>query len=451
MRYSRVVNASRSRRDVPRTPLNVRFAFVDVMVGVTAALIAVSFVTSLPQTLQLYAGSRSVALEAGLGLRWIREALAVVLALLILARIVLVREPLVPYFRNTVAAIALGAYIFFVAIWTLLQGFPPIVPVSGLRVLQYVPVAIVGFALARRSAGDPRSVATWMLAYVLLLAPLAVFQVLVAPPVYGETVLGSRAFAVFSRPNIFGLVLASCQMWFAVTVIVHRGARTARRFAVASFLTFGLILLAGSRTAVVLGVLVLAAPYLARMTVRTRWATLGLVPLMLFAVYAVSSLRFVSGRTGTDALWDPRIGKVFGVGQHLNDLGDLLFGWGLGLTSNTLSTLVGYGRFEGQIIADSQYLSIFGGYGLLGLLAYLVLLALLWRSGATRFGWIVALFVALAGVPFNVLEVYPANVVLLLLWGFALGASGAIPGRATASARSVQPGRPQRPARPRTA
>ena len=79
----------------------------------------------------------------------------------------------------------------------------------------------------------------------------------------------------------------------------------------------------------------------------------------------------LSGRDDANPTEDGRIDlwqRVFS--EHIHGPADLLFGWGLGLSSNTINILYGAEHFQGQFDSDSLYLFLLNGYGLIGLLAY---------------------------------------------------------------------------------
>lgn len=62
----------------------------------------------------------------------------------------------------------------------------------------------------------------------------------------------------------------------------------------------------------------------------------------------------LSGRDDADPTEDGRIAlwqRVFA--NHVHDAADLLFGWGLGLSSNTVNLLFGAEHFPGQFDSDS--------------------------------------------------------------------------------------------------
>jgi hypothetical protein len=130
----------------------------------------------------------------------------------------------------------------------------------------------------------------------------------------------------------------------------------------------------------------------------------------------------LSGRDDADPTQDGRIDRWDQVlGDNINSAVDLLFGWGLGLSSNTINILYGADYFPGQFDSDSLYLYLWNGYGLIGLLAYLGFLWLSAASSAHSHRGMIMTFIFVAGLPFNLWEYFPQNAMLMFLWGVVLG------------------------------
>ncbi|MGZ5622107.1 MAG: O-antigen ligase family protein, partial [Methylobacter sp.] len=67
------------------------------------------------------------------------------------------------------------------------------------------------------------------------------------------------------------------------------------------------------------------------------------------------------------------------------------------------------------------------GYGLIGLLAYLLFLWTTARTSVHPNKGLVAMFIFVAGLTFNMWEYFPQNAILMYLWGVVLGATGLQP------------------------
>lgn len=395
------------------------------------ALVAVSALASLPQVESAWKGVREVYGEQDFGLRILRE-----LTLLAVAGWV----ALDPRFWRTLAIprvsaflLALAAYCLFELAYALYLGFPLVVPLAGLRVFEYLPVALIGFMIARHGAGD-RVLAAFvglLRFYVLLQAVLAVTQALWAPALFGVSLLGGgRPFGTFVSPNLFGAAMSTCTLFFAVAPLRGMGKWMG--------LSLVLALLSGSRTAFMTGLLVVFFSLYEKLRARDRWALWLPAPMLAAAALILASSPLLSGRDDADLSKEGRLALWQNLlSTRIEDAADLLFGWGLGLGSNTLNVMFGEGHFPGQFDSDSLYLFLLNGYGLLGLLAYLAFLWLSARLSGFRHRGLSMSFIFVAGLPFNLWEYFPQNAMLMFLWGLVLGTSR------EASPRSGPAGRPE--------
>ena len=100
---------------------------------------------------------------------------------------------------------------------------------------------------------------------------------------------------------------------------------------------------------------------------------------------------------------------------------DLLFGWGLGLSSNTINIFFGAEHFKGQFDSDSLYLYLMNVYVFIGLLSYLFFLWTTSRMSNYPNKGLVVMFIFVAGLTFNMWEYFPQNAMLMFLWGTVLG------------------------------
>ncbi|MEI7996573.1 MAG: O-antigen ligase family protein, partial [Methylococcaceae bacterium] len=183
-----------------------------------------------------------------------------------------------------------------------------------------------------------------------------------------------------------------------------------------------LALLSGSRTAFISSLLVVYFQIYALFRPRDRWALIMPAPLFALGALLLASSPLLSGRDDANPTEDGRIdlwNRVFSEQMH-GPL-DLLFGWGLGLSSNTINILFGAEHFKGQFDSDSLYLYLINGYGLVGLLAYIFFLWTTTRLSNHPDKGLVVVFIFVAGLTFNMWEYFPQNAMLMFLWGTVLG------------------------------
>jgi len=373
------------------------------------ALVLTSVIATLPQVLSVWDGAKLE--ESDRGLRLMREGMLGVtivwLAFQSDYRAILWR----PAVAGSLSV--LMVYAAFETLHALARDLPLVVPLSGLRVFQYLPLLFAGMMCAQRPRGDQTfdRFAGYLRVFVVLQGLVALNQAFNSPPVYGVSFLGGgRPWGTFTGPNPFGAALAACALVFAFSGRTDRGWWVLLSAAVA--------VLSGSRTAVI-GVLLIGA-YLGyrQLPPLGRWGALLAGPFLLPAALWLASSDVVSGRSIEGE------GRIEGWQQHLDNLQsgwDLAFGWGLGLGSNTVTVLYGKDAFPGQFIADGLYMFLLSGYGLVGVLAYLGLVAYSWARSRHPDRMLLFSYVLLAGVAFNAWEVFPQNALLMFLWGWVLG------------------------------
>ena len=373
------------------------------------ALVFTSVIATLPQVLSLWDGAKLQ--ESDRGLRLLREGMLGVTVVWLLFQ----PDYRALLWRPAVAGIVglLMVYAAFETLHALARDLPLVVPLSGLRVFQYLPLLFAGMMCARRPQGRETfdAFAGYLRVFVVLQGLIALNQAFNSPPVYGVSFLGGgRPWGTFTGPNPFGAALAACALVFAYSTRHDRGRWV--------FLSSAVAVLSGSRTAVI-GVLLIVT-YLGyrRLPPLGRWGALMAGPFLLPAALWLASSDVVSGRNIEGE------GRIEGWLHHLHNLQngwDLAFGWGLGLGSNTVTMLYGKDAFPGQFIADGLYMFLLSGYGLVGVLAYLGLVIYSWARSRHPDRLLLFSYVLLAGVAFNAWEVFPQNALLMFLWGWVLG------------------------------
>lgn len=377
------------------------------------ALVSASTLASLPQVESAWKGVKEVYGEQDFGLRILREAMLVVLVAYAFLEPRLRRGAL----TSSVSAFlgAVGTYVLFEVGYALYLDLPLVVPMTGLRVFEYLPLALIGFVTSRLGAGETviHRFAHYLRYYIAVQAVLAIAQAMWAPPLFGVSFLGGgRPFGTFVSPNLFGATMATCALLFALVPDMKKW------LAISVFLA----LLSGSRTAFISSLLVVYFQIYAVLRPRDRWAMIMPAPILAVVALLLASSPLLSGRDDANPIEDGRIDlwqRVFS--EQIHGPADLLFGWGLGLSSNTINILYGAEHFQGQFDSDSLYLFLLNGYGLVGLLAYVFFLWSTTRMSAHPNKGLVVMFIFVAGLTFNMWEYFPQNAMLMFLWGTVLG------------------------------
>ena len=377
------------------------------------ALVSASTLASLPQVESAWSGVKEVYGEQDFGLRILREAILVVLVAYLIFE---------PRLRSGALTSPVMAFLGVVSTYVLLEvgyalhlDLPLVVPMAGLRVFEYLPLALIGFVTSRLGAGEHviYRLALYLRYYLAVQAVLAIAQALWAPPLFGVSFLGGgRPFGTFVSPNLFGATMATCALLFSLVPAMRKW------MAVSVFLA----LLSGSRTAFISALLVVYFQIYAVLRPRDRWALIMPAPIFAVGALLLASSPLLSGRDDANPTEDGRIDlwqRVFS--EQIHGPADLLFGWGLGLGSNTINILYGADHFQGQFDSDSLYLFLLNGYGLVGLLAYIFFLWTTARVSVHPNKGMVVMFIFFAGLTFNMWEYFPQNAMLMFLWGTVLG------------------------------
>ncbi len=377
------------------------------------ALVGVSALASLPQVESAWSGVKEVYGEQDFGLRILREAM---LAVLVIYSVLETR-----FWRGALNS-GVFAFLGLVATYVLVEvgyaiylDLPMVVPLAGLRVFEYMPLALIGFMTSRLGAGERVifKFASYLRYYLLIQGALAVAQALWAPPLFGVSMLGGgRPFGTFVSPNLFGATMATCALLFALVP-------TMRKWMFASVF---LALLSGSRTAFISSLLVVYFYICSALRPRDRWALYMPTPVLAVGALLLASSPLLSGRDDANPTEDGRIDlwqRLFST--EVNGPTDLFFGWGLGLGSNTINILYGSEHFRGQFDSDSLYLFLLNGYGLIGLVAYVSFLWISTRVSVHPNKGLVMAFIFVAGLTFNMWEYFPQNAMLMFFWGIVFG------------------------------
>jgi hypothetical protein len=388
------------------------------------ALVCASTVAALPQMQSNWNGVKEVYGEQDFGLRILREVMLLVVIVYGFLETRLRQGILtgsVLAFLSVIATYVLGEIAY-----ALYLDLPLVVPLAGLRVFEYLPVALIGFATSRLGAGQyiVYKFAHYLRYYLALQTVLAITQALWAPPILGVSLLGGgRPFGTFVSPNLFGAAMATCSLLFALVPGMRKWMA----------LSIFLALLSGSRTALISSLLVVFFQIYAALRPRDRWALVMPAPLLAVGALILASSPLLSGRDDADPTQDGRLDlwqRIFS--NYIDGPADVLFGWGLGLSSNTINVLYGAEYFPGQFDSDSLYLFLLNGYGVIGLLAYVGFLWMTTRMSIHPNKGLVIMFIFVAGLTFNMWEYFPQNAMLMFLWGMVLGtAPGPIPSRAS--------------------
>ncbi|MGR9107389.1 MAG: O-antigen ligase family protein, partial [Gammaproteobacteria bacterium] len=323
----------------------MRIRFEDNFPVLLFILVGTAVVSSLPQVESAWKGIKEVYGEQDFGLRILREVMLVIIVGYAFLEPRLRRAVLTPGVAVFLAGLL--TYVLVEVGYALYLDLPFVVPMTGLRVFEYLPLALIGFAIGR-SGQAPIVIerfAGYLRIFVVLQALAAISQALWAPPLFGISWFGGgRPFGTFVSPNLFGAAMATCAVVFTLVPSM-------RKWVVLSII---LAMLSGSRTAFISSLLVVYFGLYKHFRPRDRWALVLPAPILVLGLLFLASNPMLSGREDAIPWEDGRIHLWQQVlSGHLDEPLDLLFGWGLGLSSNTVNVLFGAEHFPGQFDSDS--------------------------------------------------------------------------------------------------
>lgn len=410
-----------------------------VLLWLVFLLICVSLIASLPQTLAMLRFTARIVPPGGeLGFRLLREA---TLAVIILVAAVLIVGKRRRIIQGTFAIVAylILSWVVIVAFWSVIvEQVPAPMALLGVRLLQYVPLISVGYLLTR-SAGYPplalfASLLRW---YVLLQGLVAFYQVVGGTRLsWTRTIFGYRAFGTFASYNAFGPTMAACALVFCIALLWSRRIGSGKRFG--GWMLFAGLLAAtsGSRTAVLVSCSVIAYYQFATapLNMALKRVLITLTPLVAVAFYYVANESALTGRSATSPMIqdETRITIWSRQLKGFETADDIVFGLGLGEGVSAGAWLKGraLGAFtstqgDRRISTNphSAYISLAASFGLVGLLGYLTALGLTLVRAPRAIAALFVIVLASLSVPFGILEIFPANALLLFLWGCILGST----------------------------
>lgn len=301
------------------------------------------------------------------------------------------------------------------------KDLPFEVPLLGLRILQYVPLLLAGYVVART---DPRTslmrfadLLRWCVAVIIA---LGVVQTVVGP---GErTIFGARSFGPFTNMNAYGATLVMCGLWFLFASVSHEMVEGERKYGPWLLACAVMALTTGSRTAITLALVVAACWFLVRHGRKVRVLGFAVTSLVATTLPLLLTSPAITGRGHVQRSNETRLELLDDVLASFETPADVVFGSGLGLYSKSVVVLFGKERFPGQVgNPHSLYLEILGGFGGVGLLGYLSCLVLTARKAPKPEAFIFLLIVGLLGVTMNLSGLFPADALLYFLWGHLLG------------------------------
>lgn len=391
-------------------------AFERRFVFLCALLLYASLVTSATEVAQLFGGTALASVQVTSGLRLIREGIYVVILLdFALCLVAMPDRPLLSRASLLIAAVAV-LWAGIAAYYSLALNLPVPVVLAGLRFLEYVPLGLIA-AMIYRSTGDGvfRKIGKAVFVFLVLETAMGVAETRLVP-FWGSTFLGSRAFGTFTSPNIFGATMVFCFLFILATL-------PKPWWRVAFVLTMFDSLASGSRAAMLCFFIIVSVFGFTKL--RNVWlrATVILAGVVTapFMLLLVSSSALTGRSTGLGAGGGyERLGVWNRTLSNLDSAANFLLGWGTGLGSNTVFTIYG-DTLAGAYISDNTFFFVVGSFGIVGVVLFaFVLLLLGWKLWDDPAGLAATVSFILLLLISQALEVYPVNVLAMLIVGWRL-------------------------------
>lgn len=376
-----------------------------------ALLIYAALFTSFSEAYSLFYGKyEGLSVIEGFNVRPLRE---IILGIIIFLNLQYLKKNFVLHTKTLLIILFSLFYMSFEFLLFIFNNDSIIVPLLGLRIFEYIPVAYLAYLYYIKLESVDVSIIKYIKIFIYLEIVLGIFEIMYALPSVGVTAIGVRPFGTFSSPNVYGLNMAA----LALLIYIMDFKNNKLLF----YLTIVMALLSGSRLAIILALwLVFADGFLRIKSNYLKFASLVGLPFLAVFMYIVSKSESISGRAiGSEE----RLGVWSSILLKMDDIDKLLFGWGLGLGSNSVTAIYGPNFFNGQFISDSTYIYILSSFGLIGLFIYFFVLLNSFITIVKPYNYVFIVFIFLAGIPFIFFEIFPANLILMYLWGYLFAVS----------------------------
>ncbi|WGF87267.1 hypothetical protein [Marinivivus vitaminiproducens] len=387
-----------------------------------AALVVISVPVALPQIMGLSQGFR--ATDVG-SMRYVRELIFVVAFADFVITLIAVKSCNLP---KDIALVLLAALAYiFVLLWKdVSAGNDPLMAIFAFRmflIAMFLVYATVAFAGARFAL--PQMIGFVIQLYIICACLAAVWELRTFPPLfYGATFLGPRVPVLAPSPILFSQV--------ASTMLLYLFVIRARWFPIWAMMVFFLCLATGGRSGII-GTFLVFGLYLTFDTpgglglrVLKMVGMLGLA----FGLYLAASSQSISGRANVNSLTEEaRIDNWIELIQSMGSEAPMtvLFGTQLGMGTNAAFSSARTGLQSSNMPAlefsDSFFIATYLNFGLVGVALILAGVTIFvmrgFNSDFRERAGIGGMFVWL-GLAQNIIEIHPANVVLMTCFGLAI-------------------------------
>lgn len=362
--------------------------------------------------------SQTLAGDAAAATRIIRDLLIALFYVYFVVYFILRGQVKLKVNGSSLVVVAIGllsaATIIASVLYTITNIDVPIsVIIIGLKAFLYVPLFVAGGLFLQQypfSLEGIRKAIIFVLVAELL---IGLAEIIFMPKLFGVTVLGVGVIptGTFAHYTIYASFL--CIFIFGHCFV--NNFHLPRAILVSTLI---MTFISNSRTGLgIMAFLILVwliKDYFQKVTL--RGATVALLPfLVILGLWLLPSLvggesRRLAAEEGIAA--NPR--WQIWENYYSRDLtfAEMALGSGVGLASNAVSVVFGIDSFPGQFIPDSLHLAMAAQYGVLGLFFFYLFMATLLLEFYGTITLIVLGMILFTGFFYNVMEVYPTNLLL---------------------------------------
>ncbi len=300
------------------------------------------------------------------------------------------------------------------------KGVPTGVALLGLKFFQSAPFFFAGYFLVTRSSKTPLfKFAALLRWYVALLALDNVIRIVIR--FASDKPIIIRYSGLFPNATAYGATLVACSLWFLCAHLMRNDNRERTRYGLWLVICIVLSFATGSRMAMTLTMATFLLSFNNRLDSRTKKILLGTAPLLVVAFFFIVSRPTLS-RHQAKVSNENRLTIAEDAISNFKTPADVIFGYGVGLSSSSTAKLLGSETAENQVgNAHSGYLEITASFGLVGLALLLAVFLTSLNRGVSPAIDFFVLIVAAFFVGLNVWRLFPTGALLGLLWGQLFG------------------------------
>jgi len=256
--------------------------------------------------------------------------------------------------------------------------------------------------------------------FLVMQIPACLFQLYFFPPIQGQTIFGPRVFGTFPNPILLSQALSAI---FLFLFIMNRSSNTLYW----GLVCFMLSIISGGRSGM-MGV-ALIFTYMFLQIFRNKLVKIFALVMSFVIIVCAYFLFSSSALSGREIDTFSKERRLANWGKMLSGLADkggdrLLLGEFVGSGSNLLKSFskksgrddLARDRYD----ADSMFIYLIMSYGILGLSIFVLAMVYIFKNIDGNEKYLVFILFLWLGTSQNILEIYPVNIIFIILIGYLL-------------------------------